>query len=51
MQERIKEHDRDICFARTQNFAVSEHANATGHRSRWKEVKGIDRDNHWTPER
>ena len=31
MQERIKEHDRDIRFARTQNAAVSEHANEMGH--------------------
>lgn len=27
MQERMKEHGRDIRFARTQNSAVSEHAN------------------------
>ena len=31
MQERIKEHDRDIRLARTQTSAVSEHANKTGH--------------------
>ena len=30
MHERIKEHDRDIRFARTQNSPVSEHANETG---------------------
>ena len=30
MQERIKEHDRDIRFARTQNSAVSNHANVMG---------------------
>ena len=44
MQERMKEHDRDIPFARTQSSAVSEHANKTGRR---EEVKFIDRDNHW----
>ena len=31
MQDRIKEHDRDIRLARTQTSAVSEHANETGH--------------------
>ncbi len=30
MQDRIKEHDRDIRLAHTQNSAVSEHANETG---------------------
>ena len=30
MQDRIKEHDRDIRLARTQTSAVSEHANETG---------------------
>ena len=48
MQERIKEHDRDIRLARTQTSAVSEHANGTGHFPIWKEVKFIDRDPHWT---
>ena len=47
MQERIKEHDRDIRLARTQNSAVSEHANETGHKPLWNEVKFIDRDNQW----
>ena len=47
IQERIKEHDRDIRFARTQNSAVSEHANETGHKPLWKEVKFIDREKHW----
>ena len=32
MQERMKEHDRDIQLARTQNSAVSEGANGTGHK-------------------
>ena len=47
MQERIKEHDRDIRLARTQTSAVSEHANKTGHNPLWDEVKFIDRDSHW----
>ena len=47
MQERIKEHDRDIRLARTQTSAVSEHANETGHLPISKEVKFIDRDSHW----
>ena len=47
MQERIKEHDRDIRLVRTQNSAVSEHANETGHKPLWNKFKFIDRDNHW----
>ena len=47
MQERMKEHDRDIRLARTRNSAVSEHANGTGHKPLWNEIKFIDRDNHW----
>ena len=47
MQDRIKEHDRDIRLARTQTSTVSEHANKTGHLPIWKEVKFIDRDPHW----
>ena len=47
MQDRIKEHDRDIPFARRQTSAVSESANETGHLPFWKEVKFIDRDPHW----
>ena len=47
MQDRIKEHDRDIRLARTQTSAVSEHAKETGHLPIWKEVKFIDRDPHW----
>jgi len=46
MQERIKEHDRDIRLAGTQTSAVSEHANKTGHHPLWNEVKFIDRDSH-----
>ena len=37
MQERIKEHDREIRLARTQTSAVSEHANETGNLPIWKE--------------
>ena len=47
MQDRIKEHDRDIRLARTQTSAVSEHAHNTGHYPLWDEVKFIDRDPHW----
>ena len=43
MQDRIKEHDRDIRLARTETFAVSEHAHNTGHKPLWNEVKFIDR--------
>ena len=47
MQDRIKEHDRDIRLARTQTSAALEHANETGHLPIWKEVKFIDRDPLW----
>ena len=47
MQERIKEHDKDIRLARTQNSAVSKHANGTRHELLWNEMKFIDRNNHW----
>ena len=47
MQERMKEHDKDIRLARTQNSAVSEHGNGTGHKPLWDEIKFIDRNNHW----
>ena len=43
MQDRIKEHDRDIRIARTQTSAVSEHAHNTGHYPLWNDVKFIDR--------
>ena len=46
MQDRIKEHDRDIWLAHTQTSAVSEHANETGHLPLWNQVKFIDRDPH-----
>ena len=44
MQDRIKEHNRDIGLAHTQTSAVSEHANETGHLPLWNQVKFIDRD-------
>ena len=43
MQDRIKEHDRDIRLARTETSAVSEHAHNTEHKPLWNEVKFIDR--------
>ena len=46
MQDRIKEHDRDIRLAHTQTSAVLEHANETGHLPLWNQVKFIDRDPH-----
>jgi len=48
MQDRIKEHDRDIRLACTQTFTVSEHANETGqYLPIWREVKFIDCHPHW----
>jgi len=47
MQDKIKEHERDIRLARTQTSALSEHANNTGHKPLWSEVKFFDRDPHW----
>ena len=47
MRERMKEHDEDIRFARTQTSAVAKHANETGHIPIWSNVKFIDRDPHW----
>ena len=47
MRERIKEHDKDIRFARTQTSAVSEHAIETGHFPIWRKVEFIDRYPHW----
>ena len=44
MQERIKEHDRDIWLARIQTSAVSEHTHETSHYRIWNEVKFIDWD-------
>ena len=47
MQDRIKERDRDIRFARTETSAISVHAHNTGHKPLWNEVKFIDRDPHY----
>ena len=48
MQDRIKEHERDIRLARTETSAVSEHAaHNTGHKPLWNEVKVIDRDPYY----
>ena len=47
MQDRIKEHDRDIRLARTETSAVSEHAHNTGHKPLWNEGKFIDRDPYY----
>ena len=51
MQDRIKEHDRDIRLARTETSAVSEHAHNTGHKPLWNEVKFIDRDPYYNTRR
>ncbi len=42
MQDRIKEHDRDIRLPHTQTSAVSEHANETGHLPSLNQVKFMD---------
>ena len=47
MQDRIKEHDQDIRFTRTETSAISEHAHNTGHKPLWNEVKFIDCDPHY----
>ena len=50
IQERIKEHDRDMRttgLACTQTSAVSEHPYKTGHYRIWNEVTFTDRDPHW----
>ncbi|KAL9983560.1 hypothetical protein ACROYT_G005752 [Oculina patagonica] len=47
IQDRIKEHDRDIRLARIQTSAVSEHTHNTGHYPLWNEVTFIDREPHW----
>ena len=48
MQDRIKEHDRDIRLARTETTAVSENAHNTADTATKNEnkVKFIDRDPH-----
>ena len=47
MQNRIKEHDRDIRLARIETSTVSEHAHNTGHKPLWNEVKFINRDPYY----
>ena len=47
MQDRIKEHERDIQLAPTQTSTVSEHTNNTGHNPLWNKVKLIGPDPHW----
>ena len=47
MQDKIREHDREIRLARTETSAVSEHAHKTGHKSLWNEVKFIARDPYY----
>ena len=51
MQDRIKEHDRDIRLARTETSAVSEHAHNTGYKPLWNEVKFINRDPYYCTRR
>ncbi|KAL9954306.1 hypothetical protein ACROYT_G041825 [Oculina patagonica] len=51
MQDRIKEHDRDIRLARIQTSAVSEHTHNTGHYPLWNKEKSIDREPHWCTRR
>ncbi|CAH3166397.1 unnamed protein product [Pocillopora meandrina] len=48
MQGRMKENDRDVRHARTQNSAVSDHAKGTGHKPLWNETKLIARESHWS---
>ena len=47
MQERIKEHDRDVQLVCTQTSAILEQARETGHYPIWNEVKFIYQDSHW----
>ena len=47
MQDRIKEHDRDIRLARTETSVISEQAHNTGHKPLWNEVKLIDRNPYY----
>ena len=47
MQERMKENDRNIRLACTQNSAVSEHAYGTRHKPVWNKTKFIVRESHW----
>ena len=47
IQDRIKQHDRDIRLARTETFVVLERAHNTGHKPLWNDVKFIDRDPYY----
>ena len=47
MQERIKEHNRDIRLASTQTSVVSKHTNETDQYPLCDKVEFIDRDSHW----
>ena len=47
MQDRVKEHDRDIRLAPTKTSAVSEHAHNTANKLLWDEVNFIDRDAYY----
>ena len=47
LQDRIKEHDRDVQLARTETSAFSEHTHNTEHKPLWNEVKFIDRDPYY----
>ena len=47
MKERIKELEEKIRLARTQNSAVSENINETGHVSVGEQVNFIGYDSHW----
>ena len=47
MQDRIKEHNRDIRLARTETSAVSEHAPNTRHMPLWNEVNFIACDPYY----
>ena len=47
MQERIKEHDKDIRLTWNQTITGFEHTHETNHYPIWNENKFIDRDPHW----
>ena len=47
IQEKFKEHERDVRLAHTETSAVSEHANKTGHSPDWKNIKFLCRDSRW----
>ena len=47
IQDRIKQHDRDIRLARPETSAVSEHAHNTGYKPLWNDVKFIEIDPYY----